>query len=268
MILTKQDYRDILKDEFEHRVHLNSQYSMRAFARDLGVSPASLSEILKGRQGLSSKMAKQISSLIKMSDEEQCYFCDLVESQHGRSPLKRGFAQARLKKYQNEEFQQLQLDTIDAISNWYYFAILELTYVEGFKSDSHWVASQLGISRDQVEKAVQTLERLGLLSIEDGEWKDENTFLKTPSGIPSRAIKKMHSHMLMKSQLAIEKQSVDERDASAIVMAFNDEDMQDAKNMIKDFRRKFLDRFSKNKKKNKVYSLNIHFFNLLNRGTK
>ena len=42
-----KDYRLFLKDELEKRIHGNSRYSLRAFARDLNITPQALSAVLK-----------------------------------------------------------------------------------------------------------------------------------------------------------------------------------------------------------------------------
>jgi AraC-like DNA-binding protein len=40
------DYRALLASEMMHRKSRNSAYSLRAYARDLGISPSRLSEVL------------------------------------------------------------------------------------------------------------------------------------------------------------------------------------------------------------------------------
>ena len=47
----------ILNEKFKERVQANSAYSLRSFARDLKVSPSTLSEIFNQKKGLSQKLA-------------------------------------------------------------------------------------------------------------------------------------------------------------------------------------------------------------------
>jgi hypothetical protein len=49
-ILKHRDYRAFLKSELEERMEKNSSYSLRAFARDLTVSPQMLSLVLNGKK--------------------------------------------------------------------------------------------------------------------------------------------------------------------------------------------------------------------------
>ena len=63
----------IIKEEFSKRVTRNSSYSLRAFARDLGVSPASLSCFLNQKKGISEKKATDIAGRLdlNLSKKEQ-----------------------------------------------------------------------------------------------------------------------------------------------------------------------------------------------------
>ena len=47
------DYRDILSDQFNVRRKVNARYSLRAFARDMSISPSRLSEVISGKGDLS-----------------------------------------------------------------------------------------------------------------------------------------------------------------------------------------------------------------------
>lgn len=56
----------------------NHNYSLRAYARDLGVSPGFLSDILRGKKHLSQENAKSIFTTLGFSDVEIEYVEKLV----------------------------------------------------------------------------------------------------------------------------------------------------------------------------------------------
>ena len=60
-VLTHTQYRDVLKEMLGTRVASNPNYSLRAFARDLGISASTLSHVLSLRKGLSTKSATQVA---------------------------------------------------------------------------------------------------------------------------------------------------------------------------------------------------------------
>lgn len=260
------DYRQVLKTELETRCQANPRYSLRAFARDLGIAPARLSDILNGKQGLSRIYAEKISRLLGLSESEKSYFCDLIESQHARSKAARKLASIRLAQT-NHPTQSLQMDSFKVIADWYHFAILELTSLSDFQSDPHWIAQQLGLKVHVVKQAIERLKRLDLLEeSQEGRLSATDGFTASPDGIPSDAIKKFHKQVLEKALEAITFQTLDERDFSSITLAFDSSQMKKAKELIKNFRRNF----SKNltiSKKDSLYNLSIYFFKL-NQGRK
>lgn len=132
------DYRSILKAELAKRCGANPRYSQRAFARDLDLSPSRLSEILSRRYGLSRVAAQGIAKRIGLAKEECRRFLDLVESEHARSKVAREAAKDRLNS--DSEQSQLQMDAFAIVSDWYHFAILELTCLKDFVSDNRWIA--------------------------------------------------------------------------------------------------------------------------------
>jgi plasmid maintenance system antidote protein VapI len=99
-----------LQEAFERRIAKNSRYSLRAFARSLGISPSRLCEILKGKQGLSVAWAEKIATRLKFEKEKKRQFCDLVEAEHSRSEARRRLAKQRLEA-RSERCASEQLDS-------------------------------------------------------------------------------------------------------------------------------------------------------------
>ncbi len=259
--IAAQDYRSILRGEYETRCERNPRYSLRAFARDLSVSPSRLSEVLSGRYGFSREAAAEIGKRLGWSADEVASFCDLVDSEHARSRKKRSEARSRVD-VSSRKYQQLSLDSFQVISDWYHYAILELTLVHDFKSDPKWIARRLGIDPLVADGAIERLKRLDLLEEKGGRLRATDGFTASPSGVPSDALKKFHRQLLEKTLSSIYLQSVDERELSHVVLAINSDELPEAKEEIKRFRRSFDARFSKSARKDEVYCLGVHFFRL------
>lgn len=254
-------YREILKNEFESRSSRNSRYSLRAYSRDLGISPTSLSLILSGQQGLSKPQAEKLARQIGFNKEQQRMFIDLVECAHARSSKVRDLARVRLIKHDTSG-SSLQLDQFRMISDWYHLAILELTALPIFKSNVTWIAKSLGITREQAEQGVDRLKKLEFLEEVDGVLKQTQDFMATPSGVPSAAIKSFHHQLLKKAEAALDEQSVEERDFSSVIFGMDEKDMDWAKEKMREFRRELMARLENNPKKNNVYCLNMNLFRL------
>ena len=262
----ENNYRQILKSELERRCEKNPRYSLRAFARDLNLGSARLSEILNSVTGLSREKAEKIAERLGFAANQKDFFCTLVEAEHARSKVKRAIAQTRLSKYQAPPFSSLEVDHFKIISDWYHFAILELTEVHGFKSDDRWIANALGLQEIEVKLAIERLMRLGYLERKRKKYVQTKNFAQVSSAVPSEAIRKFHRQILKKALDAIDLQSIDQRDLGAITMSVNTKDLPVIQEKIKSFRKE-LARFTQaNSQRNSLYCFSTQFFELMYKG--
>ena len=72
---------EFLMTTFNERKDKNPRYSLRAFARSLGVSSGQLSEILSGKRPLSHKLARRIAIALALTEEESQKLVFLVSQQ-------------------------------------------------------------------------------------------------------------------------------------------------------------------------------------------
>lgn len=90
-------YREVLSENFSSRKKKNPNYSLRAFARDIGLSASRLSEIMNMKAGLSTEKAVIVCEKLQLTEPESMRFLNLVESQHGRSFIARKMAKTSLE---------------------------------------------------------------------------------------------------------------------------------------------------------------------------
>jgi hypothetical protein len=64
VFLMSQNLVEKLKEELELRRKKNPRYSLRAMARDLGVSPSCLSRTLNGKTKMNSEREERIAGLL------------------------------------------------------------------------------------------------------------------------------------------------------------------------------------------------------------
>lgn len=88
--------------------------------------------------------------------------------------------------------------------------------------------------------------------------------LTTTHEIPSRAIRNFHAQVLEKAKLALETQSIEERDITGVTLAVVPEKIPLMKEEIRKFRRR-ISRLAKSPDATEVYQLSIQFFRLSNK---
>ena len=255
------DFRVYLKDELETRCRANPRYSLRAFARDLKLSPPRLSNILNGRYGLSREAALQIARRLELNPVDQEWFCTLVEAQHSRSKSLREKAQKRLRE-SPITYRGMALDEFRIISDWQHFAILELCKCKDFVSSPAWIAKRLNIKLLEAKHSVERLVRLNLLENVNGRLRATGSNFANPQNQPSEAVRSFHRQILSKAGDGLTHQSLEEREFNSLVLAFDRREMMEAKKMIYEFQVAFDNRFGRSENYGQVYALALQFFSL------
>ncbi len=241
------------------RIHRNSRFSLRGFARLLGLSPATLSGVLNQKRTLSMKAAMAIAQKLEWDPKKSEYFYQKVAQELGgyRTVAKQSQDNLILK------YGEISLDDFNVISDWYHFAILEMTFISHFKSEPKWIAKKLGITVHEATDAIDRLKRLGLLIASEGKLKKSNKNLATPADHASRAIRKRHKQILDRAKEVLDQVELSERDFTSITMAIDPKKIELAKEKIKKFRRE-LSAFLEKGNPREVYELSIQLFPLTN----
>ena len=153
-------YRLTLQTELARRCAENPQYSLRAFAKYLGIDHSSLSQLLRGKRQFTEKTIRKFG--VRLGLDEAVIVGWIQEEQR--------LAQSEESAHQ---VRQLTQDVASLMTDVNHYAILELTRIQGFQPDSRWIARVLGISVDEVNIALQCLIRLGLLEmVSTDQWID------------------------------------------------------------------------------------------------
>jgi uncharacterized protein (TIGR02147 family) len=221
-----------LRQTFLEKKRKNPAYSTRAFARDLGMSQSLLSMVLNGKRPLTLKQSSRIASLLNLGSEE---FID----------------------YDAERFK--------AISHWYHFGILDLTTTDRFKNDSAWMAKRLGISKLEIEDAVERLVRLGLLERSGRTLKKANSKVYLATSKSESAVRSFHRQMISKALEELDKtteKAFNAREISSMTIAVPKSEVPRAKLRIKQFQKDLAAMLNKAGPCNEVYQLNVQFFSL------
>lgn len=253
-------YQDFLLEEFRTRRSRNPNYSLRAFARDLGMPASKLSQNLRGLCGISVAKAEKIAERMSMREEDRGLFLALVESQHARSRVARQQAALTLEKLKREQVDQLSPEKFAAIRDWYHFAILEMIDMVGFRPDPNWIASQLGLPLEVVSEAIERLKNLELLHVDEaGHWTQTHKDLELPSGPTSRPVREHHKQLVSKALVALDQLAVEKREFSSQTFSVDRAHLPEVKALMREFQKKVA-RLSSNGQKNAVYVMSLQLF--------
>lgn len=267
MIQRDKYYNRVLKALLEDRFLKNPRYSLRAFAQFLKISPGTLSDIFNGKKPLSFSMAERVLPRLELSPLEEKQFLDSVVDLQKKRKLKRQNPKVKAHDPEGIKLSDLSLEHYKYVSEWHYVTILELTKVEGFKSNPEWIASTLGISTIEAKIAIDSLLELGLLQKDGGKLCKTNAHLRLKDmyTATSAARRKKQKQIREKAINAIDEQDISKRSMTSLTMGIDPADIPEAKKMIEEFTESVCKYFEKSRKKKEVYALEIGLFSLQKR---
>lgn len=240
--------RLILLEEFVKAQTRNPNYSLRAYSKKIGIATSAISEIFSGKRPITPKSAEKILVALNKDTKE---VGDLLTSINTEGPQK---------------YTPIDVDSFQVISDWHHFAIVSMTETKDFQSSPKWIAERLGITPAAADDSIQKLLNLKILK------RDEKTKKLSLTGenfeilpeVATPALKKANRQNLDLAKTAIEQIPVAERDFTALTLCFDPDRIEDARKMVKNFRRSF-SRVMEAGHKKEVFKLCIQLFPLTKR---
>lgn len=253
MELAEKYHIQLLKEGLSRKQRINPRYSLRSFARDLDVHPATLSQVFKGHRPLPFKNSKKVAQKLGLSPKEQTLFFE-------------SFFQSKTKLDaiqvdQNDERFMLDESHFKVIAEWEHYAALTLFDTEGFEPTAEVIASRLGVTLNRAEVVLNNLSISGLLKLEDGKLQKAHPSVRTTEDVTSQALKLSHQETLEIGIKKLDETDVELRDFSAMNLAIDLEKLTEAKAIIREFRQKMAS-LLRDGRKTEVYQLAIQFYPL------
>ena len=245
------DFLAWFQREYLKRRQKNENYSIRAFSNYLKISPATVSHLLSGKRVPSGKFATKLFTKLELTPREKEIILSALN--------KKNVADIAEKSVEYD-YQMIALDSFKLLSEWYHYAIIEMTSAIGFKFDYAWIANHLGISVTEARQAIERLLRLDLIEERNGTLiKSQGFVTNGDDTLTTSAHKQLQRHVLQKALDAIDTVSIEEKDISSITMAIDETKIPEAKKLITKFRRD-LCKFLENGRQTRVYNLGIQLY--------
>lgn len=255
-----------VSEAFEQRRMRNAKYSLRSFARDLGMNVSHLSQFLMGHEGISIEKAHSIAKKLKWSSVKTQQFLALVQMHFGRSLRQKSQGQVQWDTLSNlPNYDVIKKDQFALISNWYHMAILELAELSDFNSNPQWISKKLGISVLKTEEAVAGLERLGLIQFVDNvNWKPTSTNTSTEDDVPSWAVQSFHKQVSDIFQKKISQENIHQREVQSFIFSVAKNKLPALKEKLRLLCEEFISDVDSNDSKDELYAFSVQLFSLLN----
>ncbi len=240
------DYREWIGREYSARKARNPRYSIRAFARLLGVSKTSLAAVLAGKRHLSERAALRVAEKLGFSKKR---VDEMVSRIRGDGP----------ERF-DSQFLPVEDDVFRLIADWHHYAILSLAETAEASSEPAWVAARLGLRVPVARAALKRLYRMNLLDPACGTRLIRSTRgLSTSIDVPSAALRRHHAQNLSRAKKSLLEDPVTARDVGSITMAIDPAKLPEAKRRLREVRRE-LAAFLETGVRSEVYTLAVQLF--------
>ncbi len=241
-------FRDRLHREYLEARSRNPNYSLRAFAKKLGLAPSALSELFMGKRQLSIRRMK------------------LVMDRQGWSPLERAEVFGASERGRPAPYRVLEQDEFALISEWFHFALLSLLECRGLRrATAATLAKRLGLPIHKTRAALDRLCRLSLIQQRGSYFSLSGPLqLSSSDELRSLAIQRAHLEDLELSRQGLLDVEPSLRDFTSITMGIDVTKIPQAKRLIRQFRDELAGLLETAPRENRseVYKLCVHLFPL------
>lgn len=258
--------RLLLDEEYQKRLQKNSRYSLRAFARDLKISPSRLIEVFNCQAGISRQRAKTIAEMIYTDSKKIDYFVNVAEVEFGRSKSVRQKALLKLKKTkQLKTYYQPYADKAKFFSNWRNLALFELAKLDGFDGTLKWLVEKSAFSEDFVKTSLLQMREFGIAKFADFDDKLElqnNNFFGEFQP-DTKHVVQFNSDVLDEARHKLLTNDKSYQFFTSILIPVDIENIKELRQKALDFTESVGVSQDAEKRKNNLYCLNVQFFPIL-----
>lgn len=255
------DFRSYLKDRIE-QLKNEGKYSTRKFAKEVGFSsPTTLGHIISGRRNVSKDGLKKIARAFKLDPRQSQFLQHIADFTQSKSAEEKNHAYQQICKFHNFRKTRVAVHAeYELFSKGYIVLLLEALGTDFRKKSTREMASRLGISPHELQKALDSLLALGLIRPNGPYYQRVEQSLETPSEMQSLNIRNFHREMIRLAETAMENVPVQKRNFGTLTMALTENEFQEIRDKVNDFLSDLAASYSGQKDAEAVYQLNVQIF--------
>lgn len=270
MIYEHDNSVGFLKATLEEKSKSNARYSLRAFAKKIGLSPGGLSQIMNGKKNLSVERAHAVGLALGLDAQETEYLLSLVQLETAKAPgLKLQYLEKvkslnpKLEGSKDLKETLLTLDHFKLISDWYGLAIIELVTIVQGEWTATSIAKKMGLSKIEVENALARLINLELIEqTSEGHFKRIAGAVMVHASVPNEATRNYYTGVHQRSLESLTTQTSAEKVIGAQVFAFDPAQIEEVRELTDQFLNQLNELAKKGKNRTQVYQAITNIFNV------
>lgn len=222
---------DLLKIIFLEKKSRNKKFSMRAFARDIGVPPGRLSEIIAGKRNLTLSLALKFSNTYSLSTEDKKALYKLVR------------AQKKLRKQTILERHFIHPQDFSKICHWKYYALICLVQNSSDGATLNDLSAKMGIDQTEVQAMLTTFGKINLISLHGDRFFAPKMSTTTTQDVLDESIQRFQKDMLQFHISQMTSIPMELREVQSMILPLPKVKLKQAKAAIRKFFNDFENKF-------------------------
>lgn len=226
---------EILLKEFNLRQAKNARFSLRAYAKQLGISPTLLSLVLSGKSALGVDAANQVATILSLEGKRRQQF---VPSRNEKK---------RWRPKRAPRTVRISDETLRKVGDWKSLAVLAAVGVPSFEGQARRIASGLGLKASETEKILRTLARTGLIMRVDEGYEIRSSRFRSTAGEVTREVsKRLAKDILQKVRRQIDGPTLADFPAISATFGCRKQDISALRSQLKSAVQRVVRRYSDN----------------------
>lgn len=226
-VFTYDHYRPFVADMVASLRAADVGFSYRNFSKKAGFkSPNFIKLVVDGQRNLSGASVHSVANGLGLTPAETRFFDALVRYNHARTERERAWRYAELcASRMSGGLHVLAPSQFAYYSRWYAVAIRELAALPDFVADPEVIGARLRppVSAPEVEDALDTLLRLGLLVEQEGTLKPSEPDVATTPEVSGTLVMEFHRTMIRQALTALSELPPSQRHVSSVTLAVSRE---------------------------------------------
>lgn len=260
--------REVVIASFNQKKAKNSQFSVRAWARHLGLNThTKLLSILSRKKPVPLTYYKALSNALELSKEEDYYFLLLIHLEATEDQFSRMMLLDRIefiKKHKNLKMKELS--NFEVLSDPFFGALIEMTDLKDFKYVPEEISKILRFkrSRSEIEAAVATLVDFGLLTESAGRLQKNQQHVTNVHDLANIGSQKYLRNTALLAAEQVGEQGVESREFNGYALNIKLRDLPNIKEAVRAFIKDFIVQFeAPSGEGDTTYQFNIQLFDLM-----
>jgi uncharacterized protein (TIGR02147 family) len=264
-IYAYQDPRDFLREQFDYRRQVEPSFSVRKWAKDMGLKgPKLLAGLLSGSKRFRPRYTEFLKKGLCLDAMEELYFETMILRKNSKDAEETSVLDRLLQNLSpGEEIQTRVSNDENVFSDWTAMALLSALEISELRSEKDLLkAFSEKLSSDKFYTLIKMLKEKGLLSEDNDGLKPNQQRLLSSTDQLNLGSHHYYEEVLDLAKCAISTNLV-QREFQFFSVTISSEDIPAYKDMIRSLRTKMESRGLHSTRPDSVYQMSIQFFPLV-----